>query len=430
MIQLELGGHRWSLAAGETVIGSSPAAAVRLEHAGVLARHALVHAMGGGAAIRPAGADAVVSVNGVQLGADPVPLLHGDKVQLGAVELAVVDERQAGSTRMADASALRAATAGVRPSSATGAATGAATAGRLVSLSDGREYQLAHGPTVFGRDASCDIVIESTDVSRRHAIIANGPAGYVLEDTSANGVLVNGERIAERRTLARGDILRIGPGEFRFYADAAATDSPPPGAAHRLFDTAHGIPAMVPAFPSRPTAPPPLATVLVRTGGLRGQRLPIRTPVVNIGRADYNDLVFGEESISASHAKLQRRDELWFLTDLDSTNGTYVDGEQLRGEVALMPGSTVRFGDVTVLFDPSDVRGPQPVVGGTRVVGAVSIPDTPRMPATRPSPAPAERPRTRTRVSPRPPVLRRGVLVLVVALAAIAAVAAFYFFGR
>jgi pSer/pThr/pTyr-binding forkhead associated (FHA) protein len=426
MIQLELGGHRWSLAAGETVIGSSPAAAVRLEHAGVLARHALVHAMGGGAAIRPAEADAVVSVNGVRLGTDPVPLLHGDKVQLGAVELVVVDERHAGSTRMADATALRAATASTRPS----AASGAATAGRLVSLSDGREYQLAHGPTVFGRDASCDIVIESTDVSRRHAIIANGPAGYVLEDTSANGVLVNGERIAERRTLARGDVLRIGPGEFRFYADAAASDSPPPGAAHRLFDTAHGIPSVVPAFPSRPTAPPPLATVLVRTGGLRGQRLPIRTPAVNIGRADYNDLVFGEESVSASHAKLQRRDELWFLTDLDSTNGTFVDGEQLRGEVALMPGSTVRFGDVTVLFDPTDLRGPQPVVGGTRVVAAISIPETPRMPATRPSPAPMARPRT---VS-RPPARARGfpawALSLVVALAAIAAMAAFYFFGR
>jgi len=427
MIQLELGGHRWSLAAGETVIGSSPAAAVRLEHAGVLARHALVHAMSGGAAIRPADADAVVSVNGVRLGTDPVPLLHGDKVQLGAVELAVVDERHAGSTRMADATALRAATVSAPPS----AAAGAATAGRLVSLSDGREYQLGHGPTVFGRDAACDIVIESTDVSRRHAILANGPAGYVLEDTSANGVLVNGERIAERRTLTRGDVLRIGPGEFRFYADAAASsDSPPPGAAHRLFDTVHGIPAMVPAFPSRPTAPPPLATVLVRTGGLRGQRLPIRTPVVNIGRADYNDLVFGEESVSAAHAKLQRREELWFLTDLDSTNGTFVDGDQVRGEVALMPGSTVRFGDVTVLFDPTDVRGPQPGGGGTRVVGAVSIPDTPRMPATRPGPASAERPRTRTRVPARSPGLRRGVLVLIVALAAIAAVAAFYFFGR
>ena len=423
MIQLELGGHRWPLATGETVIGSSPAAAVCLEHAGVLARHALVHATGGGAAIRPAGADAIVSVNGVRLGTDPVPLLHGDKVQLGAVELAVVDERHAGSTRMADATALRAATGHVTPSSVTG--------GRLVSQSDGREYQLARGPTVFGRDATCDIVIESTDVSRRHAIIACEPAGYVIEDTSANGVLVNGERIAERRTLVRGDVLRIGPGEFRFYVDAAAAPAgPPPGAAHRLFDTVHGIPAMVPAFPSRPTAPPPLATVLVRTGGLRGQRLPIRTPVVNIGRADYNDLVFGEESVSASHAKLQLREALWVLTDLDSTNGTFVDGEQVRGEVALMPGSTVRFGDVAVLFDPTDIRGPQQMGGGTRVVGAISIPDTPRMPPTGPSPAPAERPRTRTRVPARSPGLRRGVLVLIVAVAAIAAVAAFYFYGR
>ena len=115
MIQLELGGERWPLATGETVIGSSPAAAVRLEHAGVLPRHALVHAAAAGAAIRRAGDDAVVSVNGVRLGTDPVPLLHGDKIQVGVVELAVVDERKAGTTRMADATALRAATTSPPP---------------------------------------------------------------------------------------------------------------------------------------------------------------------------------------------------------------------------------------------------------------------------------------------------------------------------
>ena len=430
MIQLALGGQRWPLATGESVIGASPAAAVRLEHAGVLERHALVRASGAGAAIRPAGPDTVVMVNGVRLSADPVPLLHGDKIQVGVVELVVVDDRQVGTTRMADAAALRAATAPGRSSPA--GAGGPMTGGRLVSLSDGREYQIGQGPLVFGREASCDIVIESTDVSRRHAVIASGPAGYVLEDTSANGVLVNGERADERRTLTRGDVLTIGPAEFRFYAEPAQpADSPPPGAAHRLFDTVHGIPAMVPAFPSRPTAPPPLATVLVRTGSLRGQRLPIRTPVVNIGRADYNDLVFGEESVSASHAKLQRREELWVLTDLDSTNGTFVDGDQVRGEMPLMPGSTVRFGDVTVLFDPTDVRGPQPVGGGTRVVGAIAIPETPRMSTTRPAPPPADPPRrivSRRRADrSRFPIW--GV-VFVVVIAALAAVGYYFFFGR
>jgi len=423
MIQLELGGRRWPLAAGETVLGSSPGAAVRLEGSGVLDSHALVQATRTGAAIRRADPGAVVTVNGVRLGADPVPLLHGDKVQLGTVELVVVDESRAGLTQMADATALRSA---VSPTPAAPPA-GPMTGGRLVSLADGREYQVGEGPLVFGRDAACDVVIESTDVSRRHAFIKNGPEGYVLEDTSANGALVNGVPIDRRLVLKRGDVLRFGPVDFRFYAEAApAPATPPPGAAHRLFDTAHGIPAMVPAFPSRPTAPPPLATVLVRSGSLRGQRLPIRTPVVNIGRAEYNDLVLGEESVSASHAKLQRRDETWFLADLDSTNGTFVDGDQVRGEVPLLPGSTVRFGDVTMLFDPSDVRGGAPVAG-TRVVGAIAIPDTPRIVAA--PAATAARPRRRAGPPPRKGP-RTSVVMLLIGLAALAAAAAYYFFGR
>jgi len=422
MIQLELGGRRWPLAAGETVLGSSPGAAVRLEGSGVLESHALVEATRTGAAIRRADPGAVVSVNGVRLGADPVPLLHGDKVQLGSVEVVVVDESRVGRTQMADATALRAAVAPAPAAQPAGPMTG----GRLVSLLDGREYQVGEGPLSFGRDATCDVVIESTDVSRRHAFITNGPEGYVLEDTSANGALVNGVPIDRRLILKRGDVLRFGSAEFRFYAEAAPPPAvPPPGAAHRLFDTVHGIPAMVPAFPSRPTAPPPLATVLVRNGSLRGQRLPIRTPVVNIGRAEYNDLVLGEESVSASHAKLQRRDETWFLADLDSTNGTFVDGEQVRGEVPLLPGSTVRFGDVTVLFDPSDLRGAP--VGGTRQVGAIAIPDTPRIVA-----APASTgARTRRRSGPPPRSgARKSIVMLLVGLAALAAAAAYYFFGR
>ncbi len=420
MIQFELGGRRWPLVAGESVIGSSSAAAVRLEFPGVLPRHALVQASPAGTAIRRAVPDAEVAVNGVPLSGDPVPLLHGDKVRVGSVELIVVDGGKVGSTEVADATELRKATA-------VGAGT-AAPAGRVVSLTDGREYQTGEHPLTFGREASCDVVIESHKVSRHHATLTTTPSGFVLEDSSANGVLVNGTRIEGRRSLAKGDVLRIGPAEFRFHTDAVSDPpSAPAGAAHRLYDTAHGIRSMVPAFPSRPTVAPPLATVLVRTGGLRGQRLPIRTPVVNIGRADYNDLVFGEESVSASHAKLQRREDVWILTDLDSTNGTFVDGDQVVGEVPLMPGSTVRFGDVAMLFDPTDTRGPQVPGGGTRVVGAVSIPDTPRMPSAR---APAPTAAGEGTISASKPGRPARALVWFVVLAAGAALVAFYFFGR
>ena len=406
------------------MIGSSSAAALRLEQPGVLARHALVQAGPSGAAIRRAVPEAEVAVNGVPVKGDRVPLLHGDRVRVGSIELVVVDDVKMGSTEVADATALRKATASPRP-----AAGGSTATGRLVSLTDGREYQAGPAPLTFGREATCDVVIESSKVSRHHATLSNTPTGFILEDTSANGVLVNGDRIEERRTLARGDVLRIGPAEFRFYSDAAGdSTSPPPGAAHRLYDTAHGIPSMVPSFPSRPTLAPPLATVLVRSGGLRGQRLPIRTPVVNIGRADYNDLVFGDESVSASHAKLQRREDVWVLTDLDSTNGTFIDGDRVVGEQPLMPGSTVRFGDVAMLFDPTDTRGPQVPGGGTRVVGAVSIPDTPRMPAApKPSASVAAAGVVRT---PAKPGFPARALVLFVVLAAVAALVAFYFFGR
>ncbi len=96
---------------------------------------------------------------------------------------------------------------------------------------------------------------------------------------------------------------------------------------------------------------------------MRGRRLPITLPVVNVGRADYNDIVLVDPSVSTTHAKLQRRDDVWVLTDLGSTNGTFVEGEPVTGETALTPGTTLRFGDVAALFEPHDEAPPRGVPG-------------------------------------------------------------------
>ncbi|HET9465222.1 MAG TPA: FHA domain-containing protein, partial [Gemmatimonadales bacterium] len=255
----------------------------------------------------------------------------------------------------------------------------------------GREYTVGAGPLTFGRDAGSDIVVAGHEVSRQHAEIRNEADGYLLLDLSVNGTYVNGERIGKTHLLARADVIRIGNDEFRFYADAPphgtpdpavpssgpapAPASPPQGAAQRLSDTMHGIRETKPAERNTPPSPEaaPLASLLFRSGASKGRRLPIKVPVVNIGRGDYNDIVIGDPSVSTMHAKLQRREAIWILTDLGSTNGTYVEGERLSGEVPLSPGTTLRFGDVIALFEPLDDNVPAGRTNQTRMLERVVV---------------------------------------------------------
>ena len=195
----------------------------------------------------------------------------------------------------------------------------------------------------------------------------------------------------------------------------------PTGASARLSDTMHGVPLTVPPRESPPpaaAAATPLASLLVRSGALRGRRLPITVPAVNIGRADYNDLVIADPSVSTTHAKLQRKDDVWVLSDLGSTNGTFVEGEPVTGETALTPGTTLRFGDVSALFEPHDE--PQP---GTRRVAVEAA-----TPAITEEPRPADLPRPARRpiraAAPQP----SGTPTWLIALLLVAALVIAYLF--
>ncbi len=128
-----------------------------------------------------------------------------------------------------------------------------------------------------------------------------------------------------------------------------------------------------PPIPDTPAPRPaePLATLLVKRGQRKGERLQVRTPVTNIGRGDYNDIALPDASISANHAKLQLTEGIWVLTDLGSTNGSRVDGETVRGEIALSPGVQIAFGEVTLLFEPRD-RG-MTRVSGTAVLESAGV---------------------------------------------------------
>jgi len=428
MALLELGGKKFTIPVGEVTLGCDAGCAISLAGAGVLPQHALLQGQADGQVIiRKASPAADVLINGVRLGAEPTPLLHGDKVEVGGHELTFVDERRSGSTQYVKA--FTPATAGGPAKASVKPPAIGVTGGRVVSLTDGREYVITGASLVFGREAGCDVVVPGNDVSRRHAEIVQTPKGYVLVDSSTNGTFVNEERVEGQRILARADVIRLGDEQFRFYADPAPATAaplpppgpaasppqavppppapppgarqvggpgqavPPPGATDRLRHTVHGLEAFVPASP-RSAAGGPFASFLVRSGGLVGQRLAVKTPLVNIGRADYNDLVVPDPSVSTSHAKLQRREGIWVLVDLDSTNGTFVDGERVKGEAPLAPGATVRLGDVQLVFEPTDDALGVAKGGGTQVLRTPHsiAPNMPPTPPPAPAPPPPRRP--------------------------------------
>ncbi|HET7457434.1 MAG TPA: FHA domain-containing protein [Gemmatimonadaceae bacterium] len=423
MPYIQLDDKQFPLRAGEARIGGA-GAEIPLPALGSSSAVVAVLATGGGdAVIRRVAADATtaeVRVNGVRLGAEPTPLLHGDRIEVAGAELLYGDERGASSTQSLSASEVRSrlgepSANGSRRETRRTAATG----GRLVSLVDGREYAVPAEGITIGRDASCDVVVPTGDVSRRHAVIAPGADGYEVRDTSTNGVFVNEERVTVVRQLGRGDVLQIGDAQFRFYADAAAPSpaapdvEPQPAAAAAtpaalsapFRDAIAAAPAPLPpppvaspadhrseavpgAAPAAQDTRPALATLeIINQGMLRGRRFVVRSALTHIGRGAHNDVVVPDESVSDTHAKLQKREAGWYVVDMDSTNGTYVAGTRIVGEQRLVGTPDVRFGGVKMIFQPAAAGGAD--ASGTRAIARRDLVAEPAPPAVAAS-APAD----------------------------------------
>jgi hypothetical protein len=224
----------------------------------------------------------------------------------------------------------------------------------------GQRYPITAGESTIGTDPDGVVVLAGAGIRRRHAIIHGSPVGAAIRAAAADAtVLVNGLPVGvDLRPVRHGDTVTIGSNDLlvidpKHETAGAPGEVPPPhaepalvapsGATYRLADTMHGMPAAkwqaptVAAGPPEPAkSPAVLASFLVRTGEHKGRRLSVTRVSVSIGRADYSDLVIGDGSVSAEHARLRRQDGLWMLTDVGSTNGTYVDGERVTDEAPLV----------------------------------------------------------------------------------------------
>jgi pSer/pThr/pTyr-binding forkhead associated (FHA) protein len=94
-----------------------------------------------------------------------------------------------------------------------------------------------------------------------------------------------------------------------------------------------------------------MAKLVVLSEGLAGQTHELTVDSTTVGRVEDNAFQIPESSVSSHHAEIIRRGSEIIIKDLNSTNGTFVNGQQITGEAVLKPGQIVRFGTIELRLE-------------------------------------------------------------------------------
>jgi pSer/pThr/pTyr-binding forkhead associated (FHA) protein len=107
-------------------------------------------------------------------------------------------------------------------------------------------------------------------------------------------------------------------------------------------------PATEPVVRADPAATATTPTRLVITSGPReGVEIDLPPEQLTIGRSSESGLVIRDDYTSTHHARLMLWDQNWVIQDLDSTNGTFLDGTRVTQPTAVLPGTPVTIGTTT-----------------------------------------------------------------------------------
>jgi hypothetical protein len=99
--------------------------------------------------------------------------------------------------------------------------------------------------------------------------------------------------------------------------------------------------------------------LVIRDGELAGQRWAIDTEEFIIGRGNDCNLVLPERQVSRYHVKILRQNGRFLLQDLDSKNGTHLNGRQVQGTVPIQDGDEIQIAlCVKMLFIGTDATLP------------------------------------------------------------------------
>jgi len=153
-----------------------------------------------------------------------------------------------------------------------------------------------------------DIEFDDPLVSRNHAGIRKLAEGkYMVMDTSSNGTYVNGNLITGEVEAGSGDVIGIAGHKFSIAKGLAKSEF-------------KGVEAL----------------------SLK-QKLLKKNKII-AGRNPDCDIFIDDQLVSRNHAEISKEDGAYFITDLNSTNGTFINNQQIKGKVRFTENDTIFIG--------------------------------------------------------------------------------------
>jgi pSer/pThr/pTyr-binding forkhead associated (FHA) protein len=216
---------------------------------------------------------------------------------------------------------------------------------RLLCGSD--EYLLFPGKTLrIGRSDDNDIILNDPKVSRVHAELVWEASVFSLRDLgSVNGTFVNGERLSESsRVLRDGDEILLSKQSMRYemvrIAQTEALGDLPPAE----------------PFPTEQLLAREGPYLVVLAGPDKGQAFPLWGEVITIGRASREatwEIRLTDRAVSRPHARLERGPDSVLLLDLESANGTLLNGAALEAPEQIKDGDVISVGETQLVYRAS-----------------------------------------------------------------------------
>ncbi|WP_353815086.1 FHA domain-containing protein FhaB/FipA [Agromyces sp. SYSU T00266] len=128
---------------------------------------------------------------------------------------------------------------------------------------------------------------------------------------------------------------------------AAATPGPAPAASATAPTAAVSKPAPTPAGGGGDATAENASRLVITSGAKSGAEFPLGRDEITIGRSSDSAIIIRDDYTSTHHARLMLWNGRWMIQDLDSTNGTFLNGSRVTVPTPIPLGATVKVGATT-----------------------------------------------------------------------------------